>query len=364
MKNTIAEPSFTYGLNIFFNPNAIALPSADDAPSAARPVVHAGAGATILSFDEALREEKYEVMLQDYFSRPAQDRVDAWRDAAKNGLLIHVPNGVELDRPITIDIALAEARRVDHLLIVAGPRSAVTVVERLTSAPGTRAIRASRTEIVARPGAKVTHITVQNFAQDVTDFSEKRARVERDASLAWIECVFGGSYSRSNSRVELAEEGAALKSATLFFGAASQRFDFSQNVRHLASRTRSDMRTRGALAGSAKTIYRGLVRIDAGTEGCDGYQKEDTLLLSDAAEIDAVPNLEINANDVRCGHGAATGRIDREKLFYLMSRGLDETAAKKFLVEGFFAPIVAGMRDAGLEDMVTCLVAERAETYV
>jgi len=357
------EPSFKYGLNVFFNPKTLGLAFADEA-SGAPAAVRAPEGVLVMTLAEALADAA--LAPQVHAALDAKDgreaRIAAWHRAlAANGVVVRVPDGLECAAPVRIDLELADAHRVENLIVIAGANSRVTVVEHLRSAanaPG-RALRSAVTDVIAMPGAKVTHISLQDFGARVTDLALKRGRAERDASITWVECVFGGGFAQSRAVTELAGEGAAAGMKTLFFGRDAQQFDLYQEVRHLASNTHADLRTNGALLDAAKTIYRGLIAIEKGTKGCVGKQKEEVLLLSPKAEIDTVPNLEIASEDVRCGHAASVGRLDKERLFYLMSRGLDEPTAKKFLVEGFFEPIVEEMRAAGLEDMVQCLIAER-----
>ncbi len=370
------DVSLKYGLNVFFSPKTVAMPFGD-VDSAVRSEIRLPEGLAAYSFEECMNDPKMaEAVLNALAAKDIRaEKIAAWhRSQAGVGTAIVVPPNFSSDEPIRIDLVLRDARRVENVLIVACEGARVTVVEHLRSEamPGSAAddaasaikndevkLRSAITDIIVHPNAKVTHISLQDFAENVTDLSLKRAKVQRDASMTWIECVFGGGFSQSLVSTELLEEGASTGSKTQFFGRASQKFDLYQHVRHAASHTHSELRTRGALMDTAKTIYRGLVRIEKGTKGCIGHQKEDTLLLGEKAEIDAVPNLEIESEDVRCGHSASVGRIDKDKLFYLMSRGLDEGAARKFLVEGFFAPIVNEMRAAGLEDRVQCIIDER-----
>jgi Fe-S cluster assembly protein SufD len=364
---TMPEPVLKYGLNVFFTAKDVRFPfESAAAPGQTLPAVKAPEGVTVMPLADALGLEKYEPLLKELFT--AEDgrtpKVSAWHRAnAGVGLLIHVPKNFSPEGQVRIDVALTDAVHASNVVVLAEEGSAVTVVER-TYSPERRAkdaIRSAVTDIIAMPGAKVTHIAVQDIADDATEFSARRARVERDATVEWIDCVFGGRYSQLRSSTALAGEGASVKHRTAFFGNAEQKLDLRQEVRHLAPRTHSDIKGRGALADASKAVYRGLVRIEKGAVGSSGFQKEDVLLLGERAEVDAIPDLEINTDDVRCGHGAAIGRMDKERLFYLMSRGLDETAAKKMLVEGFFADLFGEMRDAGLEDMAACLVAGKVD---
>ena len=113
------------------------------------------------------------------------------------------------------------------------------------------------------------------------------------------------------------------------------------------------------MTGSGKCLYRGLVKINRNAFGSNGYQKEDTLLLSEEAAADSIPNLEIDNNDVKCTHGASIGRIDREKLFYMKSRGLNEEQATREYVKGFFEPLIQRIQIKDLRDNMHKMIEER-----
>ena len=353
---SIATKNLTYGLHVFFNAKTIGSDfSTFDGAAQAPTMIKTPEGISVTKIDAATLQEI--LALAD----ARTPEVVAWHNAhAGNGVVIRVPAGHISEEPIRIDTVLAEKHRVENIVIFAEQGSEVRVIEHLSSAAYTdSATRSAVTSIIAAPHAKVTHISVQNFGENVTDFSMKHARVANDATVNWVECIFGSDFAQSRVTTQLDGVGASSRVMAMWFGSGKQKFDLRHEVRHRASRTNSDIVTRGAIDGQSKTIYRGLVRIEKGTIGCVGHQKEHTLMLSPDAEIDAMPDLEIAANDVRCGHSAAAGKLNPEKLFYLMSRGFEESEARKMLIEGFFAPIVADMRDAGLEDMVNCLIANR-----
>lgn len=350
---SMPEPAFKYGLNIFFPVGSVAAPN--DLPDVRD--FNAGNPSAADANSASLIRERF--MLDD------GDRIDAWTVAAARSIrIVRIPERTRFHEPIRIDRLAESGQHADLTLIIAEAGSDAMIVEHLSSKPTDgvpTTIRAARTEIVALPGAKVTHVSIQDFGSDVTSFDRRRARVHKDAQIVWIECAFGGSYTRSRIESVLAEPGADARVMSLCFAAQGERFDLRHDVRHAASHTVSDIRARNALAGTAKTVYRGLVRIEPETRGCNGRQKEDTLLLSPDAEIDAMPDLEIATGDVRAGHSASVGSIDKEKLFYLMSRGLSRADAERTLIEAFFEPVEREMRGSGMEEMVNCLIATRLE---
>ncbi len=187
-------------------------------------------------------------------------------------------------------------------------------------------------------GARVAYVT--RSASSV-EFVRREARLARNAKLEWIDECSVPEFSRATFVTRLEGEGAEVEATSLVRGMGRQRFDMKHEIIHAAPRTTSHLRVGSVLSGGAKAIVRGLVRVEKNAPGCVSLQKEETLLLSDMAEIDAVPMLEIENQHVRCSHAATVGRLDAEKKFYLMSRGLDEASAEGMLIEAFTEPYLA-----------------------
>lgn len=253
----------------------------------------------------------------------------------EHSAIITVPEGFVADEPIRMTVS----GRVKVTMAIE-PHANV-VVEEMTEDDD----REFTLDLYVGENAHVTYRTVQSSAG--SDFAKRNATVAASGKLTWQDVVFGGSFGRSFVTTRLVGEGAETQVEGRFFGTGKQEFDIYHEVVHEASHTRSNLAARGVLNDKAKTVYRGLVRIEEGAVGCTGRQKEDTLLLSKTAEIDTVPNLEIANDDVQCSHATTTGRLDDEKLFYLMSRGLDHETATKTYVEGFI-----GIEDEPLRETI------------
>lgn len=258
---------------------------------------------------------------------------------AQNSAIIHVPESFVSKEAIRIS-----SKGKTKVVIEIGKHAEV-VLEDMSS--GNREL-----DVDLRVGenAQVAYCAVQGVR--TADFANRRANIAANAKLVWQDIVHGGTFGRSFVSARLAGEGAEVEVEGRFFGTGEQEFDIYHEVVHEASRTRSNISARGVLNDSAKAVYRGLINIAEGAKGCIGRQKEDTLLLSDTAEIDAVPNLEIANDDVQCSHATTTGRLDDEKLFYLMSRGLDREAATKTYVEGFIGIEDEPLRETILKKLV------------
>lgn len=175
----------------------------------------------------------------------------------------------------------------------------------------------------------------RSIQENADGFVVREAEVARDASLFWWDIVLGGDFTRSFASTKLVGENARTRVDAVFFGSGEQKFDLMHEAVHQASRTKSELRARGILLGKAKAVARGLARIEEGMLACVGSQRIDTLLLSDDAEVDVAPILEIANDEVSCAHGATVSRLDDAKLFYMMSRGMDHETATRAYLEAF-----------------------------
>jgi Fe-S cluster assembly protein SufD len=160
--------------------------------------------------------------------------------------------------------------------------------------------------------------------------------------------------------LHLEGEGAEGKFSGCYFGNESQHFDFHTFQNHVVGNTTSDLLFKGALRGRARTIYQGLIRVHKNAQRSDAYQANRNLILSDKARADSIPSLEIEANDVRCTHGATVGQVDDEQLFYLMARGLAKPDAERLIISGFFEPVLERIPSPTLRALVTEAMDQKA----
>lgn len=238
---------------------------------------------------------------------------------------IHVPEGFRSPDPIKIN-AVGRA----NFVLVAGRGSDVIVDERASAV-----FRDLRADLHIAENSRVHYRALQAAPAGASDAVERRAWVGRYSRLEWRDVVIGGAFSQSICTTRLEDEGARVSCLGTFLGSGQQEFDICHQAIHAGPRTESELTTRGVLDDRAKAVYRSLIRINENQVGCTGCQQEDTLLLSEGAEVDAVPTLEIENEEVRCSHATTAGRLDDEKLFYLMSRGLDRPSAVRTYIEGF-----------------------------
>jgi Fe-S cluster assembly protein SufD len=261
----------------------------------------------------------------------------------KSGLLVHVPAGVELEQPLYARIANAVegGALFWRLLIVAEPQSRFTLIEEYASAsPELSGYSNAAVEIVVKDGAKVEYVSVQNYSRATWHFGSHHARVERDAELDWVTGGFGSAKGKVRIQNDLAGPGATSRVTGAYFADGTQHLDYDTFQEHMAPSTTSDFAFKGALRDNARTVWRGMIRVEEGAQKTNAYQENRNLLLSKTAHADSIPGLEIMANDVRCTHGATLGQVDREQLFYLMTRGLSRSEAERLIVRGFFQDVL------------------------
>jgi len=262
------------------------------------------------------------------------------------GTFLYVPKNVTVEFPLQSDF-LADKPNIGlfpHTLVVAEARSTVTLIDNYTSPTlGGQALISGAVEIFAGEASNVQYIALQELGQHFYNFNYKRAIMKKDSSLTWVEIALGGKVSRSTIEAILKEQGSSVELLGLYFASKDQQMEFDTVQTHVAPHTKSDLLYKGALRDKARTVFEGLIRVNKTAQKTDAYQANRNLLLGGASgntRADSIPKLEIEANDVRCTHGATVGQIDKEGLFYLMSRGLSHEDAVRLLLIGFFDQII------------------------
>jgi Fe-S cluster assembly protein SufD len=305
-------------------------------------VAHAGESG--IEIESAPAGVRFEPLTDDHellYSLVGWDEKFAAHNAAmwRHGVLVHVPRGLVLEKPLYVRVAnAAEGGSLFwRLLVVAEPESRFSVVEEYASAaPDLSSYSNAAVEIVVRQGAKVEYVSVQNLSRGTWHFASHHARVERDAELDWVAGGFGSAKGKIRIQNDLAGPGATSRVTGAYFADGTQHLDYDTFQEHIAPHTTSDFAFKGALRDTARAVWRGMIRVEEGAQKTNAYQENRNLLLSKTAHADSIPGLEILANDVRCTHGATLGQVDRELLFYLMTRGLTRSEAERVIVRGFF----------------------------
>jgi Fe-S cluster assembly protein SufD len=309
-------------------------------------IAYVGEGAIeIERAPEGIRFEPLTDEHEHLYSLVGWDEKFAAHNAAmwEHGLLVHVPRGVVVEAPLYVRVAnAAEGGSLFwRLLVVAEPESRFALIEEYASAsPELTGYSNAAVEIVVQQAAKVEYVSVQNLSRGTWHFASHHARVERDAELDWVAGGFGSAKGKVRIQNDLAGPGATSRVTGAYFADGTQHLDYDTFQEHMAPSTTSDFAFKGALRDTARTVWRGMIRVEEGAQKTNAYQENRNLLLSKTAHADSIPGLEILANDVRCTHGATLGQVDREQLFYLMARGLSRSEAERLIVRGFFQDVL------------------------
>ena len=319
----------------------------------------AAQGVVLSSLREAARNGTGEIeALLATEAVPASDGKFPALNAAlwSDGVFLRVPRGVRLERPIRLSrwVSRPGAATFTRVLIVAEELSQVSFVDEILS-PDFEVTTLANTavEIFARGGARVQYVSLQRMGRGAFYLANQRTLAERDSTLDTLNVALGGSVGRVDLNARLVGPGANSDMLGLYFGDADQHFDFNTSQDHVAPHAHSDLLYKGALDGSARGVFRGIIRVHEGAQGTDAYQTNRNLILSDQAVATSLPNLEIEADDVRCSHGATVGQLDSEALFYLMSRGLNRERAERLVVLGFLGEVLSRLPMGGVVEKVT-----------
>jgi Fe-S cluster assembly protein SufD len=298
-------------------------------------------GIEILSAPEGVT---FEPLPADY---PAEIVPDDDRFAVENlsrwqhGLLVHVPKGVELEKPLYVQVTSSGGPLYWRMVVRAEEGARFTLIEDLSSAADdTLAYTNAVVELFVEPSAKIEYVSLQNLSRETWHFGRHRARLQRDSELDWVLGGFGSKRGKVWIENDLVGQGATSRVTGAYFADGDQHLDYDTFQEHAAPNTESDFAFKGALRERATAVWRGMIRVEENAQKTNAYQENRNLLLSNEAHADSIPGLEIMANDVRCTHGATLGRIDREELFYLMARGLSRAEAERLIVRGFFQDVL------------------------
>jgi Fe-S cluster assembly protein SufD len=270
--------------------------------------------------------------------------------------VVRVPRGKAIVEPIVITRTVSASGVVatPRLVIDAGKNSEVTVIERFVGANDVDSLVVPIVEMSAAQAARVTYLAINELGNRTWQIAHQQSLGERDSTTRIYTVALGGDYARVRTEARLVGTGASTQQVALYFADNNQMHDFRTLQTHVAPRTHSDMLFKGAVAGTSKSVYTGLIRIEKDAHGSQAYQTNRNLTLSEGAWAESVPNLEIETNDVKCSHASTVGPIDDDQRFYLESRGIRPEIAERLVVLGFFnevierlpnLPVVAGLRD-------------------
>jgi len=280
------------------------------------------------------------------------------------GLFLYVPRHVQVNEPITAVFFTddSEALFCPHVLIVCEDNSALTYVDSYLSAAADRPfVHNGIVEIFAKPGARVKYASVHNMGEAVTDISYRRAILENDAAIEWVVGEMNDGSCLSDTSSVLRGDGSSTDAKIICIGTGEQKTNITTRAAHFGKNTASAMVSRAVMKDRATAIINGITKIEKGASRSNGQQTEKILMLSPEARGDANPILLIDEDNVSAGHAASVGQVNKEQIYYLMSRGIPKHLAEKLIIYGFMAPVVAELPVENLSARLQMLIERKLE---
>ncbi|HSP44800.1 MAG TPA: Fe-S cluster assembly protein SufD [Chthoniobacterales bacterium] len=323
------------------------------------------AGVILKPLERAIIEHE-DLFRRHFMAQPAalgSTKFAALHEAfAISGTFVYVPKGVEVELPIEIFHWLhgEDAAVFPHTLLIADELAKVTVIEHFRSAHSGRAgFACGVNDLVVGRGAKLNYVCTQNWNEKTLAIQINSTSVERDASALSLNVHLGSAYSRFESLSRLIGEGARSDLLSVSVANNAQEFDSRTLQDHLSPHTKSDLLYKNALTDRARNTFGGLIRVEPHAHFTDAYQTVRNLLLSDDAEANSMPGLEILADNVKCSHGATSGQIDEDEMFYLLSRGIPAPVARQLLVSGFLNEVVDRLDHPAITELVHGIIEQK-----
>jgi Fe-S cluster assembly protein SufD len=315
----------------------------------------------------SVARERHPELVEPHLGRvvAADDVFTRWNeDSWEGGAFVWVPRNVRVDAPILLTAVTSAAgtalqRRV--LIVLEEGAEAEVWEQYLSGDDESETLLNTVVELVVGQNARLRYVCGQELNEKSWIFGAQRAEVDRDGSLDWVVVGFGGGNGRVRTETLLAGDGAQGKVTGAYAPHGRQHVDFDTTQEHGAPNTTSDLAFRGILADRSQAVWRGMIKVDPGAQQTDAFQECRNLLLSKRAHADAIPGLEILANDVRCTHAAAIAQIDKDQLFYLRTRGLGEPIAQRLVIEGFMQELVERFEDGPVREALAGALERRLE---
>jgi Fe-S cluster assembly protein SufB len=301
-------------------------------------------GVIFLDMDSAVRE--HPDIVKQYFGTiiPYADNKFAALNSAvwSGGSFVYIPEGVRVEVPLQayFRINAENMGQFERTLIIAAPGSYVHYVEGCTAPTySTDSLHSAVVEIIVQEGARVRYTTIQNWSKNVYNLVTKRAAAYRDATMEWVDGNLGSKVTMKYPAVWMMEPGARGEVLSVAFAGDGQHQDAGAKMVHAAPHTSSQITSKSMSKGTGRSSYRGLVKVHKGAEHVKSNVVCDALLLDETSKTDTYPYMEIEEEQVSIGHEATVSKVADEQIFYLQSRGLNETEAMSMIVNGFIEPI-------------------------
>jgi Fe-S cluster assembly protein SufD len=284
--------------------------------------------------------------------------------AFAGGAFVYVPAGRRLEAPVVLsaiqDVS-GTALNWRTLIVLEDGAEAEVWEQYLSAGDDVDALFNTVVELVVGRNAHLRFVCGQALSERSWIFGTQRAVVEADGALDWVALGFGSARGKVRMETNLAGRGSEAKVTGAYAGHARQHLDFHTTQEHAAENTVSDLAFRGVLRDRSTAVWRGMIRVDPGAQKTDAFQESRNLLLSKRAHADAIPGLEIEANDVRCTHAAAIAQIDPEQVFYLMAHGVPRPVATRLVIEGFLQELVERFKQGPVREALAGALQRRLE---
>ena len=299
---------------------------------------------------------------------PGDDMFVALNDAGfRAGAFVYVPRGVVLESPISLRTVQARTGTLlnQRSLVVLEEGAQAEVWEQFLSADSELdGVFNVVTELIVGDAARLRYVCGQALSEHSWIFGAQRAELGRDAALDWVALGFGSARGHVRMETRLGGSGAEARVTGAYATRGRQHIDFDTTQEHAAPNTTSDLAFRGVLQGRSTAVWKGNIIVDPGAQKTDAFQESRNLLISKRAHADAIPGLEIQANDVRCTHAAAVAQVDPEQLFYLRSHGLGDEIAKRLVIEGFLAALVERFEQGPVREVLATALEHRLKAVL
>ena len=278
----------------------------------------------------------------------------------RGGTFLYVPRNVKADAPLHSVLWSVNGRTFTHTLVVLDTSSEAIFMDEYASADGEgQSFHNGVIELLVGDNANLIYAGLQDFGKNVWQFNHERGRVGRDGKLDWVTSIMGTRLTKAFQTLELDQPGSWGRMSGIFFTNGRQHLDMDTEQNHNAADTTSDLLYKGALREKSRVVWQGMIKARPGSQRIDGFQANRNLMLDKTARADSIPGLEIEADDVRCTHASAIGKLDEEEIFYLMSRGIPRPVAVEMSVQGFFDPLMRRIPFEGIRTRIFDRIVEK-----
>lgn len=313
------------------------------------------------------RESLVRPYLTDRIVHPTADKFAALHSACwSGGTLLYVPRGVVIDEPLHVLSAMSEGG-TDFgrtIVVLEAGAEATLLTESASDARDGSGLHCGAIEIHVGPRAKLRFVNLQNWGTGVWHFGHQKAVLAEGAELQWTVGALGARLAQVEQQVVLRGRGAEAQVNGVMFTEGKQHLVYNTHQHHEQPDCHSDLLYKGALQDKSRLVWRGMIKVDRDAQKTDAYQRNDNLVLSDHARADSIPGLEIEADDVRCSHGATAGRVDDEQIFYAQNRGLTRKEAIRMVVTGFFQQVFDRITIESVREALGEAIRRRVRDFV